>query len=222
IAEGVQAAGSLHTLGDIALAAGNEERAAELYEEELALGREAQIEVAHSFALQGLGKVAWAQGDHDLAVERIEESLGISRKADIRQATFHALYGLGRVAQSRGDFAAARAHYVEALGLQTRRISPLFNWVWMKTYSSAVSYALEGLAILASAQNQMGRAARLFGAAEGLQSALRFEMSAAERAEHDQAIAAARTALGEEFLVLLEEGRNMSLQDVVAYALTET
>jgi hypothetical protein len=68
----------------------------------------------------------------------------------------------------------------------------------------------------------MERAARLFGAAEGLYSPIRFAMSAAERAEHDEAIAAAGSDLGKEvFSVLYEEGRNMSLQDAIAYARAE-
>jgi hypothetical protein len=69
----------------------------------------------------------------------------------------------------------------------------------------------------------MERAARLFGAAAGLYSPIRFAMSAAERAEHDEAIAAARTDLGKEvFSALYEEGRNMTLQDATSYARAET
>ena len=68
----------------------------------------------------------------------------------------------------------------------------------------------------------MGRAARLFGAAESLYIPLRFEMSAKERAEHDQAVAAARAALGEEaFAAAWEEGKRMTLEQVVNYALDE-
>jgi non-specific serine/threonine protein kinase len=93
----------------------------------------------------------------------------------------------------------------------------------MKTYSATISYPLEGLALLARAQNQMERAARLFGAAEGLYSPVRFAMSTAERAEHDEAIASVRSALGKEaFSVLYQEGRSLSLQEAVSYARSET
>jgi hypothetical protein len=81
---------------------------------------------------------------------------------------------------------------------------------------------LEGLAILASAQNQMGRATRLFGAAESLYIPLRFEMSAKERAEHDQSISAARATLGEEaYTAAWEEGKTMTLEQAVEFALRE-
>jgi len=81
---------------------------------------------------------------------------------------------------------------------------------------------LEGLAILASAQNQMERAARLIGAAETLYPPLRFEMSAKARVEHDQAVAAARAALGKEaFTAAWGKGKKMTLDQAIAYALKE-
>ena len=78
------------------------------------------------------------------------------------------------------------------LELQRLRLSPLFRWNWLKTYGYAIAYPLDGFTVLAAAQNQMRRAGSLLGMAENLYIPLRFEMSAKERAEHDQAIAAAR------------------------------
>ena len=144
----------------------------------------------------------------------------MSRAEDVKPAIFNALYLLGRTAQSRGDHATARAFYVEALKMQTRRVVPLFRWASLKTYQSSISYPLAAFAILAAAQNNMPRAVRLFGAAETLYTALRFEMSARERTEHDQAQAAARAALGEEtFIEAYEEGKKMTLDEAVVLAL---
>jgi hypothetical protein len=127
------------------------------------------------------------------------------------------------VAQSQGDSVAARVYYAEMLGMQRQRISPLFNWTWLKTYGCSIAYPLVGFAFLAAAQNQMERSTRLFGVAESLYPPLRFEMSSRERAEHDQAIAAARAALGEDaFQAAYDEGKKMTLDEVVAYALEET
>ena len=146
----------------------------------------------------------------------------MSQKADIRHATFHSLLNLGRVAHSQGDYGKARAFYTEALALQKRRVSPLFNLTGLKTYVTTVSYPLEALAILASAQNQMERAARLMGAAENFYAPLRFEMSARERTGHDEATASARATLGEEaFAKARAEGQAMTLEQAVAYALEE-
>ena len=216
-------AASLHLLGDIALAEGNEAGAAQWYEDELSFNREVQLEAVRVFALEGLGKVAWAQDNYELATKHFEEALKISRTEGVKPATFNALYLLGRTAQSQGDTAAARALYAEALQTQTRRVVPLFRWASLKTYQSAVSYPLAGHAAMATAQNQMRRAACLFGAAETLYTPLRFEMSAKERAEHDQAMASARDALGEEtFAAVWEESKKMTLDEAVAYALEES
>ena len=82
------------------------------------------------------------------------------------------------------------------------------------------AYHLEALAILAVAQNEMDQAARLFGMAETLLPAIRFEMFAVERDEHDWAVATTRAELGEEaFMAAWEEGKKMTLAEAVAYAL---
>ena len=216
------AVSSLHTLGDIALSDGDEEGAAGWYEDALKVGQKVQLEAPQILAMAGLAKVAWAKGDYDLAAKGSEESLRMSRKADIRHATFHSLLILGRVAHSQGDYRKARAFYIEALALQKRRVSPLFNLTGLKTYVTTVSYPLESLAILASAQNQMERAVRLIAAAENFYTPIRFEMSARERAEHDQAIASASTALGEEaFAKARAGGQEMTLEEAAAYAREE-
>ena len=215
-------ASSLHTLGDIALAQQDNMRAVQWYEAELAFGQEAEISMIIAFAFCGLGKVAWAQGDHELATKRFEQGLSMNEEADSKNGKFHALYGLGRVAQSNGDYSVARAHFAEMLKMQRQQIRPIYEWAWLKTYGCAMAYPLEAFAVLAAAQNMKERAARLLSAAENLYTPLLFEMSAKERAEHDQAIATARADLGEgAFTAAWDEGKKMTLAEAVAYALRE-
>jgi len=84
------------------------------------------------------------------------------------------------------------------------------------------AYHLEALAILAVAQNEMDQAARLFGMAETFLPAIRFEMSATEREDHDRAVATARAALGEEaYTAAYDQGKKMTLDEAVMYALQE-
>jgi predicted ATPase/class 3 adenylate cyclase/DNA-binding XRE family transcriptional regulator len=214
-------ASSLHTLGDIALAQGSEERATRWYEAELDIGQNIQLDLSIIFALGGLGKVAWAQGDYDLATERFEEGLRMSREIGPKPAICYALYGFGRVAQSRRDYVAARAFYTEVLEIMGQPIGPPYKWSWLKTHMAGVAYPLSALAAQAVAQNQMEQAACLLGAAETLYSPLRFEMSAAERAEHDQAVAAARATLGEEaFAAAYDEGGLMTMEQAIQLALS--
>jgi non-specific serine/threonine protein kinase len=81
---------------------------------------------------------------------------------------------------------------------------------------------LAPFAILAAAQNQMQRAARLFGAAESLMPSVRLAMPVV-RAQHDQSVAATRAGLGEKaFEAVWEEGKKMNLEEAVAYALNES
>ena len=82
--------------------------------------------------------------------------------------------------------------------------------------------SIEGLAGLAAAQGQAGRAARLFGAAEALRESVSNRIPPSERAEYDHNIAAARAQLSEAaFAASWAGGRAMSLEQAVAYALDE-
>ena len=190
---------------------GNHEQATRILEEALAIGRGLGDKSFIAGRLDDLGKVAWAQGDFELASKRFEEELRISQKAGDKFGTAFALQGLGRVAQSREDFAAARSFYSEALVLSREMSRP-----------SMVPRHFTAFATLAIAQKQPEKATRLFGAAETFVASIRLEISPAERAHYDQAIAAARAALGKEgFNAAWAEGRGMTMEQAIAYALEE-
>jgi predicted ATPase/class 3 adenylate cyclase/Tfp pilus assembly protein PilF len=212
---------ALSWLGGVAWEQGNHEQATSILEEALALGQNLGEKSFIAIRLDDLGKVAWAQGDYERATQKFEAALVFSREAGNKFEMSSALQGLGRVAQSQGDYATARSLYTEAIVIcqeTGNRWMPAFN--------------LEAFAILAAAQKQLEpsplrfeglrRAARLFGAAETLLPAIRLEMPPAERAEHDQAIVTARAALGEEaFAAAWEEGKAMTMEQAVEYALEE-
>jgi len=68
----------------------------------------------------------------------------------------------------------------------------------------------------------MERAARLFGAMEAVHQLIRFLMAPIERAEREQGMDVAHTALGEEaFANAYEEGKKMSLDEAVGFVLEE-
>ena len=205
-------ADTFYSLGEVAAAQGNYEQAAERYEEGLAASRTARNPGAIASGLYGLGKTAWAQGDYVQAIKKFAAALAISRETGNKFETSSALQGLGKVAQSRRDYATARSHYMEAIVLR-REISDRFS----------AAFNLEAIATLATVQKQLEQAARLFGVAETLHPAIRFEMFAVERDEHDQAVATTRAALGEKaFMAAWEEGKKMTLEEAVAYALEES
>ena len=81
---------------------------------------------------------------------------------------------------------------------------------------------LSAYVILASAQRKPDKAARLGGAMEKQIPSIRLEMSPAERAEYDTAVAATRAALGEEaFAAAWAEGQAMTMEQAIEYALEQ-
>jgi non-specific serine/threonine protein kinase len=85
-----------------------------------------------------------------------------------------------------------------------------------------IAILMEYFALLAAAQQQPERAARLFGAAESLRERIGVPLHPDDQKEHDQKEAAAREALGEPaFSTTWEAGRAMTWEEAVAYALEE-
>jgi len=215
--------GTQHTLGDLAFAQGNINAALQWYEAERTLSREMQITEGIILALNGIGKVAWISGDHKLAEEKFRGALKMSPEKNLKLATFHALYGLGRIAQSRGIYAKAHTFYKEVLKTHRQPTAHPFHWVSIKTYSSAIACPLGALAALAIAENQSERATHLLGASESNYNLIQFQLSPIERTEHDQALATARAALGEEaFNKAWDEGQKMTLDEAIVFALEDT
>jgi len=86
-----------------------------------------------------------------------------------------------------------------------------------------VAESLEGFAALASAREETERAARLWGAAGALREALGIPWLLLERAVHEPHLIATRSELEEAvWMRAREEGRAMTMEEAVAYALEET
>lgn len=211
-----QSARGLNCLGEVAAAQGDYKQSVKRYEEELAIGQQIRNTFHIANGIRGLGKVAWAQGNYERAIKKFDEAMAVSQEANDQFGTVLALYGLGRVAQSQDDSISARALHTEGIMLYRERVIPYWE-------IAGAAYHLEALAILITTQKQMKQAACLFSASEKFFPRLRSEMSARERTEHDQAIATARAALGEDaFTAAWEEGQAMTIEQVVAYALEES
>jgi hypothetical protein len=85
---------------------------------------------------------------------------------------------------------------------------------------AALLHDLECLAFIALAQGQAPRAARLLGAAEALRASHAMPMTAQEHDEYAEHLAALRAAIGAgDLAAAWAEGRALSLDDAVAYAL---
>jgi DNA-binding SARP family transcriptional activator len=119
---------------------------------------------------------------------------------------------LGNGVLCQGDCGRAAALYAQSLKLR-RELGD----------KDGIASCLEGLARLACAEHQPERAARLFGAAEVLREAIHAPLPPAERRQFDCNVTTVRARLGEAvFAAAWKEGRAMTLEQGIEYALTRT
>jgi hypothetical protein len=118
---------------------------------------------------------------------------------------------LGWAALLRGNHAQAEALHEESLRLSQELGNKII-----------VSESLEGLACAAEIRGEAEWAARLFGAAEALRETLGIFHLPSELALREPYVSAAHSRLDEAaWKAAWEEGRAMTLDEAIAYALEE-
>ena len=213
-----QAAGDAQTearalinLGVVARYQGDWKRAADMATEALALFRQVGDQEGVATALNNLGVLASREGDLDRAAEVFTEALALYRQEGRRVSIALALGNLGAVAWRRGELAEAEALEREALAM-ARDLGDMRR----------CAEELEQLARTAGAAGQGERAARLLGASAALREALGVPLPAPDQTEVEQAVAAAREALGEgAWVAAFAAGQALSLEEAIAEALGE-
>lgn len=224
--------------------------AAALFDESLGLARELGDASAMAWALHGLGRVAEETSDFARANAVLEESLVLFRTCQDTAGRAYSLLFLANVARECADYVRAAALYGETIALAREvgdtwvlgwtfehaanlallqgdvpRAAALFleGLVLLDTIRATwgIASCLLGLAEVAGVQGQPDRAARLFGAEQALRAMLGTSTPDFDHAAHRRGLTTARIALGEErFDALAAEGQAMSIDEVVAYALT--
>jgi len=245
------AATCLANLGDEALTRGDYAAAKGMYEESLALFREVGHGQAVSSSRVNLGYLALAEGDNASAAALLEEALTSARELGELGTVANCLRDLGVVARHQGDFARARALGEEALAMSRRLGDRLAIAACLLTLACTadglgdhatarallreagdayrelgsrtnIPEYLEATASFCAADGEADRAARLFGAAQALREKMGIPLEPSDRAEYERTVAAARAALGDEaFAAAWAEGRAMSWQEAMVYALGE-
>ena len=233
---------------DLAWRNGDLVQAAKLSAESLGRFRDLGDDWGTAFAVMVLGHVAEGQGDSALAQAHFEESLARFQALGDTFFTGSALFDLGELARAQGELTQASVLYEQSLALyrvlgHARAISFLATVVAevaqlqgqhrhaamlyaeslrLSVETGALSRAARNitrLAELAQAAGELERAARLEGAAEGvLEASSNFQ----DNNDYFHWPLPART-LPEAgaFAVAWAEGRAMTLEQVVAYALAE-
>ena len=113
------------------------------------------------------------------------------------------------VAYSQGDYDAARTLYEQSLALK-RDLG-----------DHTIAFTLEGLAKLGLGVREPLHAARLWGVAERLREETGSPLEQSSKPEYEQQVAAARAAVGNAaaFDAAWAEGRGMTLEHAISYAL---
>jgi tetratricopeptide (TPR) repeat protein len=200
---------SLHYLGRMADEQGDFGAARSLHEQSLAIFRESGYRLGIALTLHYLGLAVSHQGDYETAKRRYEESLVIFQELGDKANIALSLSNLGNVAKDQGDYGTALTLHEESLTIQ-RELGDVL----------ATACSLEDFAGLAVRQGQYERAVRLLGAVEALAATLGRTSPSGDSSEVERTVAIAQAALSEErFAAAWEEGRAMTLEQAVAYAL---
>jgi predicted ATPase/class 3 adenylate cyclase len=203
---------SLGRLGDVTAETASLEESRSYFEQSLVLQRELGNRPGIASCLNNLGTMAHLQGDNTSARALYQESLAITRELGNESQLAASLGNLGNVEFSLGDYPSARSYYSESL-----RVSKDLG----RSYS--VAFCLCGLAGVASATAEPHRAARLLGAADTLLELTGAALQIEDRPPYERGIASAREQLGaDEYEKAWQEGRAMSLEEAIAYALEES
>jgi len=242
---------SLHNSGMVYVLKGDYPAAKTSYEEGLAILKEIDDKRELAALTSSLGNVANYMGDYETARQYQEESVSIFRELGDKFGLFIALNNLGIVLEGQGDNAAAQRYYEESIAtayelgeknLVAYALNGLAHVLYLEGKAAeanhkyresllvsqeigekrCIAYCLEGFAKIASRYGSAHQAAQLLGAAEALRQAIGAPLIQAERDELDQDVAVTRNSMGEEsFKVTFTEGRNMTMEQAVEYALKE-
>ena len=203
---------ALQMLAIITDGLGDRARAKEIYQEGIALCREAGVAYLLPNLLLDLGYFLILEGDYEQGAVLNEEAAALYLEHGYRTGLNYALDNQGWAALLQGDHEQAKSYYEESL-VVSKEIGD----------KMIASESLDGLACISGARGEALRAGRLFGAAQALQvrQAVAFQTPQAE-AWRQPYRATARSQVGEAaWEEVLAQGRAMTLEEAIEYALSE-
>jgi len=237
---------NLARLGKLAAGRGDFHRARDLLGTALGMEREGAAALTLNSCLADLGWFELSLGQLDAARGFFEEAHSLAQGAGLR--SFSALHGLGEVAliedrwteaealfdearsdlhpdakpdaagiaSSKGRLARARGDIRKATLLCAEALALRYEC----SEAPGVARSLEEMAGLAAQAGQAERAGRLFGAALAVRKANGYARAPALQSGYEADVDLVRRRLGpKRSEALLREGRNMSLDEAVSYAL---
>jgi tetratricopeptide (TPR) repeat protein len=196
-------------LGQQFLYAGNYERAYFHFDQHLKIDERLNFTEGIQVALCNFGNLYRYQGEYAQAEQFYEKSLLVCREHGLKDDISNLLFFLGLLALHQNDYPLAARRFVD-----------FFNLAHTILEKTSVCDFLSGLASVAGGTHQPERAARLSGAVQMLFESIDIPYSPFDRAEFDRHVQMARDQIGEAaFEALAAEGRAMSMEQSIAYAL---
>lgn len=202
---------SLNNLALLATEYGDLEEGFAKHQDALDIYRELEDPRGIGYSLLGLGKVAYKRGDFERSRELLNEARNMLIESGDPWGAAWATGALEMTARGAGDYEGARRLQVEALN----RFRELGNRI-------GVAQALLGVAEIAAWEGRWERLIRALSASEGLFAEMGTPVPAWERADYERLARLAKDSVqAETFDAIWEEGRVMTFEEVIAYALDD-
>lgn len=199
----------LNNMGIIARFQGDYERARRLYEESLAIRQKLNNKLAISVSLTNLGLLALSLGDLETARQRLEDAIVLTREVGDRWSVANALNNVANVVRDQGDYHRARELYRESLSIN-RELGD----------KRALAFVLEDLSCLSALEGQAVPALHLAAAATAVREDIGAPLAPNDQQRLNHNLAPAREKLPAAAQAeAVAQGRQMTLDEVVAYAL---
>ena len=200
-------ADALIGLARVALLAGDTKEMRRRSEQSLALARESGLERTTAQALHHLVEAMRREGDLEAAIPLYHQSLELQRQLGSERGVALELHNLGNVERKRGNLEAAAELLTESLSIYARLGA-----------SRNLAYCFLGLGNLATAEGDPERAARLIAVAEKLFEEAGVALDPDYRDDYERSKLWAQSALGDNYDLVNDDARTISLEHALAYA----
>src|SRR6266508_4035651 len=203
----------LTTMAEVAILEEDAERAEQLLMESIALEPKSNMIYRQGWVLNHLGHAAQLRGDYDRVRQLHVDSLEwFGLFGDQHWGIAWRAHALGETALAQGDLSAAATWLAQALDVN-RKIGD----------RAGIAWCLAGLGSVAVLDEEPERAARPWGAAEALRTAIGCRPAPAARATYERVVTMARAQLGEDrFAAAWAAGQALPFNQAIADALAGT
>ena len=164
---------------------------------------------SYAITVYGFGSLLRLQGRFQKAREKYKIAMETMQAMDSMRNVVMIKSDLAHILRQEGNYPEAISSYRETIN----------EWQRMG-HRAAVAHQMECLAFMAKSQEQVEKATKLLGAAEALRQKIGIAMAPYEREEYEREVADLKANMdGKEFASLWAEGRSLSMEQAIQFAL---